>query len=99
MNAETLATQFATLEHLIDSHSIDTSRLRNLDETGSNPGRDQKGQRKVHVYMGRSSAHEMRMPEFVRASRATLMACVSAEGETGSRCLCSRGGACRTAMC
>ena len=43
VSADTLTTHFAVFEKLISQHSIDASRLWNLDETEYTPGKDSAG--------------------------------------------------------
>ena len=83
VNAETLCIHFAKIERLVDKYKIDKQRMWNLDETGTTPGKDSKGATRQRRYMRRTGAGEMRVPEFVRTSRATVMPVVSADGEQG----------------
>ena len=42
MNAEIIATQYASLQDLYDKYQFDAERIWNLDETGITPSRDIK---------------------------------------------------------
>ena len=45
-NAENLTSYFATLEDLINTNSIDPSRIANLDESGISQGKEKLGSSK-----------------------------------------------------
>ena len=83
VNAETLTSHVAKVERLVQLHGIDAGRFWNLDETGTTPGRDVKGNGKQRRYMRRNGSREARVPEFVRANRVTTMPVISARGDTG----------------
>ena len=72
-NAETLTTHFACLDALISKFNIDASRLWNLDETVGIAGRDESGNSKRRRYLRSNTNSEMRLPEFVRSARATVL--------------------------
>ena len=80
VNAETITTFFATLEKLIHKHHIDEFRLWNLDETEYTPETELTGNTNKRRGMRRSGTGHVRLPEFVRSSRATLLAVCSASG-------------------
>jgi len=83
VNGETLSTHFATLEKIISDNNIDSSRVWNLDETGGTPGKDVVGAIKERRYLRRERhQRDIIIPEFVSSSRATVMAVVSAAGDT-----------------
>lgn len=54
----------------------------NLDKTGGCGGNDINGNSPYRRYMLRSDCRDKRLPEFVRASRVTMLSCVSAAGDT-----------------
>ena len=68
---------------LVEKYSITADRMWNLDETGTTPGVDTKGETRQRRYVRRRGTREMRVPEFVRTSRATVMPVVSADGQQG----------------
>jgi len=92
VNAETVTTHFAQIEKLIEKHGIDSRRMWNLDETGGTPEKDVTGAVKEKRYMRRRGPRDIVIPEFVAASRATLMATVSAAGDTGPPLFIFKGG-------
>ena len=91
VNAETLSSHFSTLQKVIEEYCIDAPRLWNLDETGASPARNAKGNVRQRRFLRRSGTHEMRLPEFVRTSRTTVMPVVSASGESGPPLFVFRG--------
>lgn len=83
VNARTLAYHFETLKELMLEHNIDAHRLWNLDETGSTPGRDASGNGKRRRYLRRRGELDLKLPDFVRTGRTSLMPVVSAAGDVG----------------
>lgn len=81
VNAVTLTEHIARVERLVELFHIDADRFWNLDETGSSPGRDAKGNSRQKRFMRRDGSHEARMPRYTQQSRVTLMPAVSAAGE------------------
>ena len=96
-NAETITAHFAHIEQLVTQHSIDAPRFWNLDETGASPGVDANDASRRKRFTRRSSASDYCLAGFAQCSRATLLASISASGESGSYCLYSRGLDCHTA--
>lgn len=82
VNGNTLASQFSTLQALIEEYNIDRSMIWNLDETGSTPGRAVRGNSRPRRYLRRNSGYDIKLPEsFGRDS--TLMPVVNTEGDCG----------------
>lgn len=71
VNAETVATHFATVEALVREYYIDAARMWNLDEPSGTICRDVNGNTRLSRYRTRSSTADMPVPEFLRTNRAT----------------------------
>ena len=82
VNAEALTTHFACIEKLVKDYNIDTARIWNLDETGGTPGRDVVSNTSVKVVTRRNSDSDVQVPEFIRTSRATVMAVINGAGDS-----------------
>ena len=80
VNGRTLSTHFATLEKVITENKNDGKRLWSFYETDGTPGRDPPSHSKRKIYQRPA---DVQVLGFVNASRATLMAVINAEGETG----------------
>eukprot|EP00171_Calliarthron_tuberculosum_P004807 IDg4807t1 len=84
VNAESITTHYATLEKLVADTGVDAARVWNLDEAGTRPGKDKDGGSRARRYLTRQSGgRDMRVGEFVRQQRTTVMPVVSAEGDIG----------------
>ena len=80
-NAENLTTHISTLESLIIEYGLDADRIWNLDETGATPGRDASGRTQAKRFTRQNASTDVKLEEFIRTSRMTMMPCVSASGE------------------
>ncbi len=80
VNAETVATHFATHRNIMDTNNIDSTRISNLDETGCSPGKESIS--KARRYTRRSTESDIKMPKFENDARITMLAVVNAEGDT-----------------
>ena len=83
VSAETLTAHIAKIEVLVQHFQIDAKRFWNLDETGTTPVKDTRGNFRQKHYIRRGGACEHRVPDFDHASRVTVLPVVSASGETG----------------
>lgn len=83
VNSEFLTTHFASIEKLVKEHNIDAVRTWNLDETGCSPGRDVVSSKSTHLYPKIKASGDVQVPEFLRASLATVMAVINGHGSKG----------------
>ena len=70
------------MEKFTQFYGIDEQRTWNIDETGGCGVNDINGNSPKRRYMLRSGGRDKRLPEFARASRVTMLSCVSAVGNT-----------------
>lgn len=81
VNAEALTTHFVAFEKLVRDYHLDSTRIWNLDESGGTPGRDTSKNMTKKRYMRRDGCSNMKIPEFVRTNRYTIMAIFNASGD------------------
>lgn len=82
-NGDTLTTHLATMEKLISDNAIDDIRLWNLDESGATPGKDVDGRSACKRLMRRDGIKDLKVPQFLNTHRVTMMASISAAGNSG----------------
>lgn len=82
-NAETLSTHFAALKKVIEDNNIDSSRICNLDETGSTPEKEANGRinKKRVLRSGKVRTSVVRVPTFTNVNRVTIVPAIFANGE------------------
>lgn len=78
-----ITTHFARRKSLILEHSLDASRIWNLEESGVTPDRNLIGSIEARRIMLRHGDGDLKLPEFARSERVTRIAVVSAAGNSG----------------
>lgn len=92
-SAEVLTKHFAVLGKLCDELGVDASRVWNLDETGSTPGKDVDGSATMRHYLTRGGGGDVHAADFKQMGRITVMPVVSAAGDFGPTLFVSKGKA------
>lgn len=82
-NADSLTTHFATLSTLIERFDLDAQRIWNLDETGATPDKDVNGRSSSRRFMDRRGVQDLKIAEFRRTHRVTMLPVISAAGQNG----------------
>eukprot|EP00171_Calliarthron_tuberculosum_P002273 IDg2273t1 len=82
-NAEILTTHFATLSVVMERYAFDAQRIWNLDETGATPDKDINGRSRCRRFLDRRGAQDLKIAEFRRTHRVTMMPVISAAGQCG----------------
>ena len=92
-NGDVLTTHLATLEALIQEHSIAASHIANLDKIGVSPNRDAKWKMRTKLVLraGTRSHKQSRMPQFKNVNRVTLMPVIFANGDCGRPMVITQG--------
>ena len=81
VNADVLTKHFSVLEKHISENDLDASRIFNLDEAGTTPEKDITGIAAARRLMPRPGEKDVKMPQFKKLNRVTMMPIVSAAGE------------------
>lgn len=84
-NADTISTNFAALKKIISDNNIDSSRICNIDETGSTTEREAGGRlsKKRVLRSGKANRSVVRVPTFKNVDRITMLPTIFANGELG----------------
>lgn len=82
-SAENLTSHFATLSVLIERYKFDAERIWNLDETGATPDKDVNGRSSSRRFLDRRGSQDLKIAEFRRTHRVTMLPVISAAGQLG----------------
>lgn len=89
-SVEPHTTYLAAISKIVQEYDTDAPQFWNLNETRCTPGKYVGTNGQVRRYSLRNGSRDLRLPKFVIESRASLLAAVSAAGDSSCPLFCAR---------